>query len=117
MLAGEVEQGVEIFDGLKVDMSSSSAVAAVGPALGDKFFAAEADAARAAVARLDVDFCLVDKHGFVVRPAYIVLLLSIYKKRMAVAILFLLSGFWGFQVMCTFRPRKSTVPSVVAKSV
>ena len=43
---------------------AAPAVAAVRPALGDVFFAAEGDAAVAAVARLDVNVGFIDKHRY-----------------------------------------------------
>jgi hypothetical protein len=44
------------------DVAAAPAVAAVGAALRDELFAAEADAAPAAVAGLGVNFDLIDKH-------------------------------------------------------
>lgn len=118
VLAGEIEQGVEAFDGLKVDVAAPSAVAAVRAALGDVFLAAEADAAVAAVARLDVNFRLVNKHS--TRISYIVrgaASIGIKKGWRGSHPYLCRRDYWFYQVTCTFRPLKCTVPSAVAKRV
>jgi hypothetical protein len=62
MLAREIHKGVEILDRLKIDVSAPSAVAAIRAAFGDILFSAEAQTPIAAVACLNVDFYLIDKH-------------------------------------------------------
>lgn len=54
-LVAQVHQGVEALVGDHIDTAAITAVAAVGTAEGDVLLAAEADAAVAALARLDAD--------------------------------------------------------------
>ena len=56
-----VDQGVEAVDRLDKHMTATPAVTAVGSAVLDEFFTPERHAACAAIAGLDVDFCLVEK--------------------------------------------------------
>ena len=63
VLAGEIEEGVFVRVGEEDDAAAVAAVAAIGAALGDVLFAAERDAARAAVTGLYVDLGFVNKHG------------------------------------------------------
>ena len=60
--AGEVQQRVLVRGGLEVHVAAVAAVAAVRPAFGDELLPAEAHAAVAAVAGLDVDFGFIDEH-------------------------------------------------------
>jgi hypothetical protein len=61
--AGKIQQRIEIFHRLEIDVSAFSAVSAVRPTLGDALFTPEADAAVAAVPCFNPDFCLVYKHA------------------------------------------------------
>jgi uncharacterized protein (TIGR00661 family) len=63
VLPREIEQRVHTGSGHGKDRSAVTPVAAVGPAFGFEFLAAETDAPVAAVATPDVDFRAIDKHG------------------------------------------------------
>jgi len=69
MFAGKIQQGVEVFGRLKIDVSPPTAVAAVGATFRNVLFAAEAQTAIAAIACLNPDFCLVNKHLSVLQSA------------------------------------------------
>ena len=62
MLAGKIEQRVLGRVGFEDNASAVTAVAAIGPALGNVFFAAERDAPHPAVAGLHVNDCFINKH-------------------------------------------------------
>ena len=59
---GQGGKAVDAFLGDEDHAAAVAAVAAVGPAAGDVFLAAEADAAVAPLAGLDADFDFVDEH-------------------------------------------------------
>ena len=59
----EVDEGVVVRVGDQVDRSAGAAIAAVGTAARDELLAAEAEAAAAAVPRLDVDVDFVNEHS------------------------------------------------------
>ena len=66
LLVAIVDQRVQSIDADRHDIAAASAVAAVGPAEFDEFFAPERDGARAAIAGADVDFGLIEEfHGFI----------------------------------------------------
>ena len=63
-LMPEIDESVEVFVGLDPDAAAGPAIAAVGSAQRDEFFAPETNAAVAAVAGGDVDFGFIDEfHG------------------------------------------------------
>ena len=63
-LVAEVDEGVEVFVGLDPDAAAVAAVAAIGAAERDEFFATEADAAVAAATGKDGDNGFVNEfHG------------------------------------------------------
>ncbi len=64
VFAGEIEQSALVRIGFEDDMGAVAAVAAVGSALGDVFFASEGDAPVSAVTGLHMDFGFVDEHGW-----------------------------------------------------
>ena len=57
----EVDQGIQIFIGDQPDTAAIATITAVRPAQRDELLATEADAAVAAIAGGDQDFCLVYK--------------------------------------------------------
>ncbi len=65
-LADEV---VQVVVGLENDVAAAAAVAAAGATLGDVGLAMEGDGAFAAVAGFGVNFYLINKHEWMVRPA------------------------------------------------
>ena len=64
LLVAKVDEGVQAFVDLGDDVAAVTAVAAVRAAARDVFLPTEADAAGAAVAGFDVDFCLIEKPHF-----------------------------------------------------
>ena len=58
----EMHQRIVPLAGFHPNIAAPPAIAARGPAPRNKFLAAEGHAAIAAVARLDPNFCLIDKH-------------------------------------------------------
>ena len=62
-LERKMVQGVVAFAGDEVDVAPAAAAAARGPATGHEFLAAKRNDAVAAIAALDIDFCLVFEHG------------------------------------------------------
>jgi hypothetical protein len=56
LLVAEINQRIECFGGFDDDVPAATAVAAVGTAEFDEFFAVEADAAGAALAAFEVNF-------------------------------------------------------------
>src|SRR5580765_1981537 len=56
------EKRVVVGIGFEIDAAAIAAIAAARAAAGDVFFAAERNAAVAAVAGLDCDFCFVNEH-------------------------------------------------------
>jgi hypothetical protein len=60
-LVTEIDQGIEAFVGDEEDAAAVAAVAAVGPAKRNEFFAPETHAAAAAVAGVDGDLGFVDE--------------------------------------------------------
>src|SRR5690606_16141507 len=64
LLVAEVDQGVQPIGRLDPDVAALAAVAAVGAAVGNEFFATERDGARAAVAGANIDLGLIEElHG------------------------------------------------------
>ena len=61
LLVAIVDQRVEAVDGLDPDIAALAAVAAIGAADFDEFFAPERHRPRTAVAGADIDLCLVEK--------------------------------------------------------
>src|SRR5262249_33495946 len=64
LLIAEVDERVEPVDGLRPDIATASAVAAIWSAEFNEFLAPERDAAAAAVSGLDIDLCFVEKFHF-----------------------------------------------------
>ena len=62
-VVAEVDEGVAVGIGDEVDRAAGAAIAAVGTAARHELLAAEAQAAGAAMPRLDVDVDVVDEHG------------------------------------------------------
>src|SRR5688572_6475325 len=64
LLVAEVDEGIEVLVGLDPDIATIAAITAVRAAERDELLATEANAAVAAVACGDRDFCFVDEfHG------------------------------------------------------
>jgi hypothetical protein len=61
-VVAEVEQGVVVCGGVERDVAAASAIAAAGAAFGDVLFAAEGEAAVAAVAGFDFNEYFVYEH-------------------------------------------------------
>src|SRR5579859_882077 len=67
----EMNQRVVLLAGLHDDVAAASAVATRRAASGNKLFAAEGNAAVAAIAGFDENFCFIDKHTYEIPTSYL----------------------------------------------
>ena len=61
LLITEIDQGIEVFDCLENDVAAAAAIAAVGPAILDIFFTAEADRTGTAAATAHINLGFIEK--------------------------------------------------------